>query len=58
MEAYLDNGATTRCYPEVADLIRKTLLEDYGILLLSTGREWRRSSISEEQRRFCRIFSR
>ena len=30
MEAYLDNGATTRCYPEVADLIRKTLLEDYG----------------------------
>ena len=30
MEAYLDNGATTRCYPEVADLIRKTLLKDYG----------------------------
>lgn len=30
MEAYLDNGATTRCYPEVAELIRKVLLEDYG----------------------------
>jgi cysteine desulfurase len=30
MEAYLDNSATTRCYPEVADIVRKTMLEDYG----------------------------
>lgn len=30
MEIYLDNSATTRCYVEVADLVRKTMLEDYG----------------------------
>lgn len=30
MEAYLDNSATTRCYPEVADILRKIMLEDYG----------------------------
>ncbi|MGN8738417.1 cysteine desulfurase family protein [Bilifractor sp. HCP3S3_D3] len=30
MEAYLDNSATTRCYEEVADIVRKTMLEDYG----------------------------
>ncbi len=30
MEAYLDNAATTRCYEEVADIVRKTMLEDYG----------------------------
>lgn len=30
MEAYLDNSATTRCYREVADLVYRTMLEDYG----------------------------
>ncbi|MGN0362053.1 MAG: cysteine desulfurase family protein [Bilifractor sp.] len=30
MEAYLDNSATTRCYEEVADVVRKTMLTDYG----------------------------
>lgn len=30
MEAYLDNSATTRCYDSVAEIVRKTMLEDYG----------------------------
>ena len=30
MEIYLDNSATTRCCPEVADLIHQILCEDYG----------------------------
>lgn len=30
MEAYLDNSATTRVFPEVAELMRKLMLEDYG----------------------------
>ena len=30
MEIYLDNSATTRCYKEVADLVYKLMLEDYG----------------------------
>lgn len=30
MEIYLDNSATTRCFPEVADLIHQILCEDYG----------------------------
>lgn len=29
-EAYLDNSATTRCYPEVAELMSKIYLEEYG----------------------------
>ena len=29
-EVYLDNSATTRAYPEVGDLVRKVLCEDYG----------------------------
>ena len=29
-EAYLDNSATTRCFPEVAELMTKIYLEDYG----------------------------
>ena len=29
-EGYLDNSATTRAYPEVGDLVRKVLCEDYG----------------------------
>lgn len=29
-EIYFDNSATTRCFPEVADVVRKTMLEDYG----------------------------
>lgn len=30
MEAYFDNSATTRCYPEVADIVVKTMTEDFG----------------------------
>lgn len=30
MEIYLDNSATTRAYPEVAELVTKLMLEDYG----------------------------
>lgn len=30
MEIYLDNSATTRAYPEVAQLVSKLMLEDYG----------------------------
>lgn len=29
-EAYLDNSATTRCFPEVVELMNKIYLEDYG----------------------------
>ncbi len=30
MEVYLDNSATTRCYPEVAQLVSKIMCDDYG----------------------------
>lgn len=30
MEAYFDNSATTRCYPEVAEIAVKTMTEDFG----------------------------
>ncbi len=30
MEAYFDNSATTRCYPEVAEIVVKTMTEDVG----------------------------
>ncbi|MDO4621958.1 MAG: cysteine desulfurase family protein [Eubacteriales bacterium] len=30
MEAYLDNSATTRCYEEAADIVRHTMLTDFG----------------------------
>ena len=30
MEAYLDNSATTRVYPEVVELMSRIMLEDYG----------------------------
>lgn len=30
MECYLDNSATTKVYPEVAKLMNKIMLEDYG----------------------------
>lgn len=29
-EIYLDNSATTRAYPEVGDVVRKVMCEDYG----------------------------
>ena len=29
MEAYLDNSATTRVFPEVAELMTKIMCEDY-----------------------------
>ena len=29
-EIYLDNSATTRCFPEVAELMAKIMCEDYG----------------------------
>ena len=30
MESYFDNSATTRCYPEVAEIVVKTMTEDFG----------------------------
>ena len=30
MEIYLDNSATTRCLPEVAELMNRIMCEDYG----------------------------
>ena len=30
MKIYLDNSATTRCFPEVAELMTKIMCEDYG----------------------------
>ena len=30
MEVYLDNSATTRCFPEVAELMKQMMCEDYG----------------------------
>lgn len=30
MESYFDNSATTRCYREVADIVMKTMTEDFG----------------------------
>ncbi|MGN1206470.1 MAG: cysteine desulfurase family protein [Eubacterium sp.] len=30
MEAYLDNAATTKVFPEVAELVAKVMCEDYG----------------------------
>ena len=30
MEVYLDNSATTRCYPEVGELVYKVMCQDYG----------------------------
>ena len=30
MEVYLDNSATTKCFPEVAELMTKIMCEDYG----------------------------
>lgn len=30
MEAYLDNAATTRVLPEVAEIVRRAMLDDYG----------------------------
>jgi cysteine desulfurase len=30
MEIYLDNSATTKCFPEVAELTKKIMSEDYG----------------------------
>lgn len=30
MEIYLDNSATTRVFPEVAELVKKIMCEDYG----------------------------
>ena len=30
MECYLDNSATTKCFPEVAEVVTKCMLEDYG----------------------------
>ena len=30
MEVYFDNSATTRCYPEVAEIVVKTMTEDFG----------------------------
>ena len=30
MEVYLDNSATTMCYPDVGELVYKVMCQDYG----------------------------
>ena len=30
MEVYLDNSATTRCFPEAAEFMKQIMCEDYG----------------------------
>lgn len=45
MEIYLDNSATTRAYPEVAELVTKLMLEDYGNPSALHQKEWTRNSI-------------
>ncbi|MCL2253768.1 MAG: cysteine desulfurase [Lachnospiraceae bacterium] len=30
MEVYLDNSATTKCFPEVAEIMKQIMCEDYG----------------------------
>ena len=30
MEVYLDNSATTMCYPEVGELVYNVMCRDYG----------------------------
>ena len=34
MEVYMDNSATTRTFPEVAELMTKIMCEDYGLSLI------------------------
>ena len=40
MEVYLDNSATTMCYPEVGELVYHT-----GIRRQCIGREWKLKDI-------------
>ena len=56
MEAYLDNSATTRCYEEVADIVRKTMLEDYGNPSAMHQKGVERKNKSGKARKFCRAF--
>ncbi|MDY5647899.1 MAG: aminotransferase class V-fold PLP-dependent enzyme, partial [Lachnospiraceae bacterium] len=30
MEIYLDNSATTQCFDQVAEVVKRTMLKDYG----------------------------
>ena len=34
MEVYLDNSATTMCYPEVGELVYHIMCRDYGLSLI------------------------
>ena len=40
MEVYMDNSATTRTFPEVAELMTKIMCEDYG----NPSSLWRREN--------------
>ena len=47
MEAYFDNSATTRCYPEVAEIVVKTMTEDFGNpSAMHLKKVWKRKSMS------------
>ena len=48
MEAYLDNAATTRVFPEVREKMVRVMEEDFG----NIPKEWMRKSIFVKPRRF------
>lgn len=45
MEVYLDNSATTMCYPEVGELVYHIMCRDYGNHRQCIGREWKLKDI-------------
>lgn len=52
MEAYLDNAATTRVFPEVREKMVRVMEEDFEILPVNIPKEWMRKSIFVKPRRF------
>lgn len=52
MEAYFDNAATTKVFPEVKDLVVKLMEEDYGILPPCIRKVWMQDTISRRRKRF------
>lgn len=45
MEVYLDNSATTMCYPEVGELVIISCVGITGIRRQCIGREWKLKDI-------------
>ena len=51
MEVYLDNSATTMCYPEVGELVYNVMCRDYGNPSSMHAKACRRSTISGRRKR-------